>query len=97
MASSSKFTPLNTVYNDSMFSIAYGQWKENNIVTLRLAMRWTNTPTSKGFPNSRQRSSWLILPDNSDMILAFLKALVNLDTHSNNKEILSVIGTRIDS
>ena len=71
-----KFKQNKIVYNNGVFSIAYGKWENKDD---RLAMRWNGAEKRKndiGYPKMGKYPLWFILPKEiGDFFLEKLKEL----------------------
>lgn len=76
---------VNTVlYNDSEFSIVWGEWEDG---TMHLAMRW-NGETDTGYPKTFGHPVWFLLP--SVLTIDIISGILG-NKYSNKKSIIDVI------
>lgn len=67
------------LYNDGDFSIAWGQWENNE---MRLGMRWNGEAEDPGYPKLFNHPVWFVLPE--ALALPILKSLIGINSSVNN-------------
>ena len=71
----SNFKVEKIIYNKDNFSIAIGEWKEDN--STRFAMRWNEGKTIAGYPHYAGNPMWFQLPKDSTDVIGTLKKFEN--------------------
>lgn len=72
-----KFKKHTIVYDNGLFSIAYGEWDTQK--ELRLAMRWNGDGNSIGYPSQGGNPLWFQLPNEGIWTSEILRAIKNID------------------
>ena len=60
---------LKIIFENSIFSIAAMSWKDEP----RVGMRWNGSGESLGYPTSRAKSTWFIIP--KEIALSYAKTV----------------------
>ena len=71
----SNFKVEKIIYNKDNFSIAIGEWREDN--STRFAMRWNEGKTIAGYPSYAGNPMWFQLPKELTDIIETLKKFKN--------------------
>ena len=71
----SNFKVEKIIYNKGNFSIAIGEWKEDN--STRFAMRWNEGKTIAGYPSYAGYPMWFQLPKDLTDVIETLKKFKN--------------------
>lgn len=79
------FHVRHVIYNDSDFSIAWGQWADGNMC---IGMRWNGDGGDAGYPKTFGNPVWFVLPQS--LIIPVLRGIVGVE-FSNKEAISSVI------
>ena len=81
------FNVVKLIYETTYFSIAYGNWVEED--SMRLAMRWNGeNDADAGYPKVFGHPMWFIIPE--ELITTFANSLLDIEG-AKRKEIIEVL------
>lgn len=86
-ANPNNFNVVKIIYRTQFFSIAYGNWVEDD--TMHLAMRWNGeNDADAGYPKVFGHPMWFLIPE--ELTITIAKSLLEIEG-ANRKEILEVL------
>jgi hypothetical protein len=86
-----KFPRFKVLYNDDVFSIAWGIYDEEP--PERLAMRWNGEPGEHGYPCRGKYPVWFMLPE--ELSVPLLKGLCGIESESAKRELIVEVLKRL--